>query len=320
MIPVDNKEGLSMSRFPRNTSPEFIRHVSIRVDNACLRMVPSQQVTEIVGGVLAKYQVAFGIELFAYCFLSNHFHLLLRAPRGNLWRFMQAVNREIAKRINRLLNRRGHFWERRYDEQIVAEDEDAIEAFLYVICNPVSHGLVNHPKHWPGLTAYEHVLDEKDRFFQFADYTAYRKAKLKAKMTGDTVRLEDFKKTYQLQISPLPVFADLSPKKRREKLGSLLEQRTQELRKLRQRHGKEFLGKEKILRQHPNATPRQVKRLPRPICYTKNIEVKKRFLEWFMPWLKWYQEASQKFRMGKLLTKFPKHCIRPALLYCIDSP
>lgn len=308
-----------MARLPRNTSPDFIRHISIRVDNALLRLVPSEEINEIVGGIIAKYQMEFGIELFAYCFLSNHFHLLLRAPQSNLWKFMQAVDREIAKRVNRLLNRRGHFWERRYDEQIIPEDEDVLEAFLYVICNPVSHGLVDHPKHWPGLTAYWHVLDEKDRSFEFIDYTGYRKAKLKAAVTGKPVSLEDFKKTYNLQISPLPIFVRLSTKERRKQLESFLEQRTQELRKVRRDDGKGFLGRKEVLRQRSNTTPQTVKRQPRPICYTKCLEVKERFLEWFIPWLESYRVASKKFRTGKLSTKFPEHCIRPPLLYCLGS-
>ena len=134
-----------MSRPRRNTNPEHIRLVTIRTENARFYMVPDKELNQIVGGVLAKYQQECKIIIYGHNFLSNHYHLLIRAPKENLWRFEQSVNREIAKRVNRLRNREGHFWGRRYDEQVTLEASDVLAALIYIICNAVKHGLVKNP-------------------------------------------------------------------------------------------------------------------------------------------------------------------------------
>ena len=162
-----------MPRPRRNTNPEYIRLVTIRTQNAKLYMVPSKELNQIVGGVLAKYQQKYRIIIYGFIFLSNHYHLLLKAPKENLWRFEQAVNREIAKRVNRYLKREGHFWARRYDEQIVVEKADVLTALLYIVCNAVKHKLINNPLKWPGLSCIKQLLSGKDETYYFTDYTAY---------------------------------------------------------------------------------------------------------------------------------------------------
>lgn len=308
-----------MARLPRNTDPTYIRHISIRTEGASLLLLPEAQLNQIVGGVIARYQELFSVVVYAYTVLSNHIHLLVLAPLQNLWRFEQAVNREIAKRINRLRNTRGHFWERRYDEQMVAAEGDVLEAFLYTVCNAVSHGLVEHPALWPGLNCYAHVLDEKDRVYVFNDYTAFSRACARAKHTGEQVSIKDFQTKHRLHITPLPEFKHLSSEERRAVLAKLIQRRVVRLKKERRAQGLGFLGREKILRQRFTAVPRSVKRAPRPICYTKSWEAKKRFMGWFMPWLESYREASRRFRSGEFLVQFPEHCIRPPLHYSLHA-
>ena len=308
-----------MSRLPRNNDPIFIRHISIRTERAALRLLPSPKVNGIVGGIIARYQEEFSIVIFAYTVLSNHIHILAQAPRCNLWRFEQAVNREIAKRLNRQQGMRGHFWERRYDEQMVAEEGDAVLAFLYVICNAVSHGLVEHPSLWPGLNSYAQVLDGKDRVYRFTDYTAYGKARRQARGEGKRVSIRDFESEHVLRISPLPKHAYLSQEERRAVILRLVSQRTAEIKKERKALGLGFLGREKVLRQDHNDIPRNVKRSRKPICYTKSWEAKKLFMSWFYPWLEAFREASRRFRRGEFLVKFPEYCLLPPLHYSIEE-
>ena len=306
-----------MARLPRNTDPNYIRHISIRTDGAAFRLLPDAKVNQIIGGILAKYQETFSIIIYAYTILSNHLHILARAPLGNLWRFEQAVNREIAKRIHKLRGTRGHFWERRYDEQMVAEENDAFEAFLYVTCNAVSHGLVEHPLLWPGLNSYSHALSGKDREYIFTDYTAFGHACRKAKCKGKRVSIEAFQSRYKLQLRPLPRHEKLSLKERQEVLSKAIEERIAQIKAERRRNKLGYLGCKAVMRQHHSQIPQNVKRSPRPICYTKSWEAKKRFMEWFFPWLEAFREASRKYRAGKLKVRFPEHSIMPPYHYVL---
>jgi hypothetical protein len=51
----------------------------------------------VVGAWLAYAAERFGIELYAFVVLSNHVHLLLRAPQGNLADFMAYWQGNVAK-------------------------------------------------------------------------------------------------------------------------------------------------------------------------------------------------------------------------------
>lgn len=304
-------------RNPRNTDPKFIRHIRIRTEGAALLLHPDPQVNQIVGGVIARYQEMFSILIFAYTVLGNHIHLLVQAPDKNLWKFEQAVNREIAKRINKYRNRRGHFWGRRYDEQICPELADVLEALLYVTLNAVNHGLVENALLWPGLNCYQQLLDGKDRIFYFTNYTAYEKARRRAGRRGGKVNIRDFQTEHTLHLTPIPQFEELSQEERRKELKKLLRERTIRIKKERKENGQGFLGREKILRQKFSDVPQNVKRSPKPLCYTRCWETKKEFMAWFFPWVTSYREASRRFRSGEFDVEFPEHCLRPPLHYSL---
>ena len=305
-----------MPRPRRNTDPQYLRLVTIRTEQARLFMVPGRELNETVGGIVAKYQQEFAIEIYAYTFLSNHYHLLVRAPKENLWKFEQALNREIAKRVNRLRYREGHFWSRRYDEQVVVGNAASLTALIYIICNAVRHRLVRDVALWPGVSCFFHVLDEQDRTFHFTDYTAYRKAKREAQLSGKRVELSDYRMSYLLHLSPLPMLCSLNKKLRRQFLRSEIQKQVTLLQAEADRDVKGFLHPEFVLSQDPFSWPREVSRRMRPICYTQDPEAKHIFLtEVHFPWNAAYEVASKEFRSGILNAEFPPHAIKPPVLY-----
>ena len=251
-----------MGRPLRNLEPQQIRLITIRTEEARLFMAPTsenrEELNKIIGGVIAKYQAVFSIVIYAYVVCGNHYHILLKAPEANLWRFAQAINREIAKRVNGLIKRTGHFWGRRYDEQATLKDEDVLKALIYIVCNPVNHGLVDDPSKWPGLNCLEQILSGMDRVFPFFDKTAYNAARNKAKK-GEVVDPEDFKSYHSLILSPLPIFEGLSHEEMAAKINALVVERCEEIRTERKKECKGFLGEGKIKRQSPFSTPKRVK-------------------------------------------------------------
>jgi REP element-mobilizing transposase RayT len=88
--------------------------VTARCGQARYLMRPSHETNEVLGGVLARGARLFDVEVFAFAFQSNHLHLLVRAARRNLSRFMQFVLANVAKKVGRLVQWPGTFWERRY--------------------------------------------------------------------------------------------------------------------------------------------------------------------------------------------------------------
>lgn len=48
--------------------------------------------------LLADVHSRFGAEVHAYCLMGNHYHLLLRTPRGNLQRIMSLKGSSLVLR------------------------------------------------------------------------------------------------------------------------------------------------------------------------------------------------------------------------------
>jgi putative transposase len=87
----------------------------------------------------------------AYCLMTNHYHLLLRAPAGapSLSRGMQKLNGDYSRAQNRRYGHKHHLFRNRFGTTPVARDAHLLEACRYVVLNPVRAGLVDHPADWP---------------------------------------------------------------------------------------------------------------------------------------------------------------------------
>jgi REP element-mobilizing transposase RayT len=79
----------------------------------------------------------FGVRVHAYCLMSNHYHLVVEMPRGNLSRAMGWLQVAYTVRFNRRHRRSGHLFQGRYKAQVVEADTYAQGLVQYVHLNPV---------------------------------------------------------------------------------------------------------------------------------------------------------------------------------------
>lgn len=91
---------------------------------------------EKLRGSLAVYRV----ELHAYVLMSNHFHLMVSTPRGNLSEFMRHFNVSYTSLYNRRHKRVGHLYQGRYKAILIDQDSYLLELSRYVHLNPVRIG------------------------------------------------------------------------------------------------------------------------------------------------------------------------------------
>ncbi len=80
----------------------------------------------------------------------DHVHLLLR-PLTN-WRLakiLKGIKGFTAREINRVLGRKGPFWQEESFDHLVRNDGDWLDKFDYIHKNPVTAGLVERPEDYP---------------------------------------------------------------------------------------------------------------------------------------------------------------------------
>lgn len=98
--------------------------------------------------LLAQVAATAGWRGYAYCLMSNHFHLAFMTPVGNLPEGMRDLMGRYARWFNRAHRRSGHAFGGRYRAALIESDEHLLEVVRYVARNPVTAGLIADPALW----------------------------------------------------------------------------------------------------------------------------------------------------------------------------
>ena len=83
------------------------------------------------------------VEIYAYCLLDNHYHLLLQTPKGGLSRAMRHLDGIYTQRFNRAHHRDGPLFRGRYKAILIDAEEYFLSVVRYIHQNPVVAGVVS---------------------------------------------------------------------------------------------------------------------------------------------------------------------------------
>lgn len=286
--------------------------MTTRTQHGRLLLRPHPDLQEIVRGILARAQRLYlppGTGICGFCFLSNHYHLLIRVQNaGQLSAFMRYVNSNLAREVARLVDWRDHVWARRYQAIVVSEEPEAQESRLrYLLSQGVKEGLVSHPGDWPGAQSVraltEGVPIEGYWFDRSKEYFARR-------------RKEDFERLKyatleSLTLLPIPAWDALDPAERRQRAIAMADEIAAQ-HKLARR-GREPLGRDSILRQRPHELPMKSDRSPAPPFHATSREARSALLAAYRAFAGAYRRAAHLHRAEGTGAPFPPGSFPPAL-------
>ncbi len=86
-----------------------------------------------------------GARIHAYCWMTNHIHLLVEVGHVPLGVLMQRVAGPYARHMQRQASTTGHFFERRHHAEIVDTELYLLAVIRYMHFNPVRSGLAAQP-------------------------------------------------------------------------------------------------------------------------------------------------------------------------------
>ena len=103
-----------------------------------------------------------GSEIWAWCLMPNHVHLLI-VPRDvdGLRQSVANAHRRYAARLNARNKWTGHLWQGRYGS-VVMDEAHLWHALAYVSLNPVRARLVERAQDWPWSSARAHLTGRPD--------------------------------------------------------------------------------------------------------------------------------------------------------------
>ena len=91
----------------------------------------------------------FDARVHAYCWMTNHIHLLIQVGESELSRIMLRIASRYARFVQARLDTTGHLFERRYHAVLVDEDAYLLTLLRYIHQNPLKAGMVNSLTNYP---------------------------------------------------------------------------------------------------------------------------------------------------------------------------
>jgi REP element-mobilizing transposase RayT len=292
----------------RHLDPHSTYFITSRTIQSRFLLAPTDKTNELIGGILARAVRLSGVELFAYVFTSNHYHLMARAPSAvAMSKFMQFLQSNIAVKVGRLVGWRGRFFARRYSAEPIVDEEAQVERLGYILRHGVKEGLVAQVRQWPGLSCVRSLLGGTVASPQtWRNWTQRWNQEADAGIKIDRFSAECPSETESLTLTPLPCWSGLTSAERSERVANLIGSIDAAARAEGQ-----VPGPARIIAQDPHGRPQHTKHTPRPKAHASTIEMWLAAVRSYQGVLAAFREASRRWLAGLFDTEFPLHCFRP---------
>jgi putative transposase len=177
-----------MARLPRLVVPGIPHHVTQR-GNRRLPVFFHDSDYRAYKSLLREWCGSTGTEVWAYCLMPNHVHLILvPAHEDGLRAALGETHRRYTRHVNAREGWRGHLWQSRF-ASFPMDETYLLTCARYVELNPVRAKLVRSPRAWPWSSAKAHLLGKDDGLVSVGPLLA-RAPDWKAFLGGD-VAAED---------------------------------------------------------------------------------------------------------------------------------
>ena len=103
-----------------------------------------------------------GVEIWAYCLMPNHVHLVaVPQEEQGLARMLGVTHHRYARRVNAAHGWRGHLWQERF-HSFVMDETHLLAAVRYIELNPVRAGLCRKVDNWRWSSVHAHLRGKPD--------------------------------------------------------------------------------------------------------------------------------------------------------------
>ena len=148
MDPIDLIKQGKIKRYFRATrklnAPNIVSHITQRAAGK-ERLFLEENDYLFMLGLLKESVQNYSLNMYAFCFMPNHIHLLFSTTENNLYATMQNLFSRYAMRFNQKYERKGHLFGGPYRQAVCLDDSYLLAASLYIHLNPVKAGLISEP-------------------------------------------------------------------------------------------------------------------------------------------------------------------------------
>ncbi len=150
-----------MSRLARTISVSGVYHVLFRGVNQ-QNIFEENADYEKLKETISKVKEDLNFEIYAYCFMSNHVHIVLKEKNtGDISLIMKRILTKYARWYNIKYGRSGALIANRYKSVPVEIDEYFLHLIRYIHQNPIKAGIVDKVENYC-YGSYSEYLDKSN--------------------------------------------------------------------------------------------------------------------------------------------------------------
>jgi putative transposase len=122
---------------------------------------------------LERVRIAFDLDVYGYVVMPDHVHLLMGEPRsGLLSEALKSLKQGVARR---LVGKAEHFWQKRYYDFNIRDEEQFKEKLRYLHRNPVRGELCKRPEEWEWSSFRHYATGIEGRVEIESEWTARKR-------------------------------------------------------------------------------------------------------------------------------------------------
>lgn len=145
-----------MPRSARLKSNSGIYHIVFRGINK-QRIFKDEEDHLVYIEKLETYQKTSEFELFAYCLMNNHVHLLMKEGKEPLSIIFRRIGSSYVFWYNKKYYRVGHLFQDRFKSETVETEAYFLTALRYIHQNPLKAGIVKQIQEYPWSSYKEYI-------------------------------------------------------------------------------------------------------------------------------------------------------------------
>ena len=150
-----------MARIARVVAPGLPHHITQRGNRRLETFFCEEDYREYLS-LLAETCKRCDVEVWAYCLMPNHVHLIVvPSSEGGLRRAIGEAHRRYTRWVNFREGWRGHLWQERF-ASFPMDETHLLAAARYVELNPVRAKMVKNPVKYPWSSAAAHMAGHDD--------------------------------------------------------------------------------------------------------------------------------------------------------------
>ena len=155
--------GKEMPRVAREKCGNSIYHICVRGNNKQDIFLDNEDREEYLKRV-RNYEERYKMQIYAYCLMTNHVHLLIYDNDQDISKFMQGLSLSYVIYFNKKYGRTGHLFQDRFTSVMIKNDMQLMYVSRYIHLNPVRAKMVNRAKDykWSSYSSYETGKDRRN--------------------------------------------------------------------------------------------------------------------------------------------------------------